>query len=238
MRRRERIRKGVAVGLQPEMPDLADVAVAEQLLEKLPALHAVRRRAEHGDEVRLRLRGGEHLAGLAQIHGHARLAENVFAGLERGDSYGRVEDGRRTDPDDVDVAPIEHLGPVAEDFGDLEFLRDGLGRFRTRVAHGDDLDVRQRLQSGRCFCFTMPPAPMMPTRSFFDEFLVLMRWPRGGACARILRRPAAQCALACYNLTRASDDFCEILVVDISANGKAHRGGGPVGRHAHGRENV
>ena len=136
-------------GDQPEMPELARVTVAQQLLEKLSALHAVRRRAEHRDELRARLRGGEHLAPFAQIHRHARLTENVLARFERRDGDRRVQDGRRADPDDVEVGPVEHLGPVVHDFGDVEFLRDAPGRFEPRIADRDDLHLRQGEQAGQ-----------------------------------------------------------------------------------------
>ena len=43
----------------------------------------MRRRAEHGDEIGPRLGCDEHFPRLAQVHRHARLAENVFARLER-----------------------------------------------------------------------------------------------------------------------------------------------------------
>ena len=166
------------IGREPEMPELARVAVAQQLLKKLAALHAVRRRAEHRDQLRTRLRGGEHLAPLAQIHRHARLTENVLARLERRDRDRRVQDRRRADPDDVEVGPVEHLGPVVHDFGNVKFLRDALGRFDSRIADRDDLHVGQRQQAGqmplpddaaraddadpqffRRACFELMPAP-------------------------------------------------------------------------------
>jgi len=145
----ERIGKRIAIGDQAEVVKLARITVVQQLLEKFPALHAVRRGTKHRDQLRARLRGGEHLAALTQIHRHARLTEDMLAGLERRDGDRRVQDRRGTDPDDVEIGPVEHLCPVVEDIGDAELLRNLLRRLRTRIADGDDLHVGQRLQAGQ-----------------------------------------------------------------------------------------
>jgi hypothetical protein len=61
----ERIGKRAVHRGEAEMPDLTHVAVAEQLLKKLSALHPVRRRTEHRNQVRPGLGGGKHFAPLA-----------------------------------------------------------------------------------------------------------------------------------------------------------------------------
>jgi hypothetical protein len=71
----------------------------------------------------------------------------VFAGLKRRDGDGGVEDRRRADPDDVEVAAAEHVGPIVDDFRDMEIGRDALGGFDARIADSYHLDVRQGEQA-------------------------------------------------------------------------------------------
>ena len=134
---------------EPEVPRLAHVAVAQQLLKEEAAPHPVGWRAEHGHELRTRLRRREHLPALAQVHRHAGLAENVFARFERGDGDGRMQDRRRADPDDVEIGPVDELGPVVHHVGNVKIARDRFGGFAAGIADGDDLDLRQRLQAGQ-----------------------------------------------------------------------------------------
>jgi hypothetical protein len=83
MGRRERIGKLSVACRKPKMPRLTHIAVSQQFFEEATAAHAVRWRAEHGDQLRAGLRRREHFPALAQIHRHTRLAEDVFAGLQR-----------------------------------------------------------------------------------------------------------------------------------------------------------
>ena len=241
MRRRERIGKDTAVGDEPEMPEVARIAVAQKLLEKLPALHAMRRRTQHRDQVRTRLRGGEHLAPLAQIHRHAGLAKNVFARLERRDGDGRMQHGRRADPDDVEIGTVEHLGPVVHDLGNVKLLRDLLRRFDARIADRDDLHVGQREQARQ---MTLPDnaARAHDTDAQFLRRRMLRAHTNSSRFTfrpkKIIRRPAPQSALAIRHLANAARDLQRVHIANLRPDGKAHRCRCPVIGNAHRGEHM
>ncbi len=57
---------------------------SQHLLHKEVAAHSVRRRANHGDQMRIPLRGREHFLGFREIQSHPRLGEDMFAGFQSG----------------------------------------------------------------------------------------------------------------------------------------------------------
>src|SRR5690606_32592634 len=72
---------------------------------------------------------------------HPRLAEDVLAGLERGDRQGLVHVGPGADADRVHLRVVEHLAPVGRHFRNAELLRDLAARFRRAVGDRDELDA-------------------------------------------------------------------------------------------------
>ena len=91
---------------------------------------------------------GEHLARLAGVHGHARLAEDVLARFEGGDGEVAVHVGPGADADGVDVGGGEEGGDIGLDAGDAELLGDGATARLAAVADGDQLDLTGLAEAG------------------------------------------------------------------------------------------
>ena len=91
---------------------------------------------------------GEHLARLAGVHGHARLAEDVLARFEGGDGEVAVHVGPGADADGVDVGGGEEGGDIGLDAGDAELLGDGATARLAAVADGDQLDLPGLAEAG------------------------------------------------------------------------------------------
>jgi hypothetical protein len=68
----------------------------------------------------------QHAAGLGGVHGHARLAQDVLAGVQRGDRDGAVEIGPRPDADCVDGRVGDQVLPPVEDPRNAELTGDEL----------------------------------------------------------------------------------------------------------------
>ena len=128
----------------------AEIIFREQFFHEQIAAQSERRRAKHRDQLGKPFRRGAHFFGFGEVHAHAGLAENVFAGFERGDGDGRMHVRRRADPDDVEVRDREEVGPVLHRRGVrriflAEFLRAFVGGIRDR----HDLDLGMFLQPGQ-----------------------------------------------------------------------------------------
>ena len=150
MRRRVRVQICAGETLQANVVRAAEIIFSEQFLHEQIAAQSERRRAKHRHQLGEALRGRAHFFGLRQVHAHAGLAENVFAGFERGDGDGRMHVRRRADPDDIEVRDREEVGPILHRRGVryiflAEFLRAFVGGIRDR----HDLDLGMFLQTGQ-----------------------------------------------------------------------------------------
>jgi hypothetical protein len=121
---------------------VAHIALRQELLERRIDLERVRRGHELLDELGHAPRGLEHAARLRDVHGHARLAEDVLAPGEHSARDLGVGVGPGADAHRVDVGRAHELAPVAVDASDPEFLRDLLARRLRTVGDGDQLDSR------------------------------------------------------------------------------------------------
>ena len=171
MRGRFGIEIGAGETSQANVVRAPEVILGEQFLDEEIAAQPERRRAKHGDELGVTFRGGEHFLGFGEVHRHAGLAEDVFAGLEGGDGDGGMHVGGRADPDDVEIGEREEVGPVLHRDGVrrvflAEFLRALVGGIRD----GDDLDLGMFLQPGQ-----MPGADNVPRPDDSDAQLLVIR---------------------------------------------------------------
>ena len=134
--------------LQLHGQHLADVTFGDEALHGRIQLERGRAGHELRHEVRLLARGLEHAPAFGRVHRHARFAEHVLAGLERGDRQLGVHVRPRADADRVDVRCPDHLPPVARDARDPELLRHALARFLRSIGDRHDLHPGLRLQLG------------------------------------------------------------------------------------------
>jgi hypothetical protein len=142
--------------------DLAGVTLGEQLHEDAVHLERVRRRHQLGDELR-RLAGGlQHLPTLGRVHRHARLAQHVLAGPERGHRQLAVHVGPGADADGIDVPGLDHPAPVGLDARDAELLGHALAGLRRPVGDGHQLDARLRLELGNVMLAGVGAGPHEP----------------------------------------------------------------------------
>ena len=65
----------------------------------------------------------------------------MLPGFECRDGDRRVEIRRRADPDDVEVGPVKHLGPIVHDLRNVKFPGDALVRFDPQITDRSDLDI-------------------------------------------------------------------------------------------------
>ena len=126
----------------------AEIIFREQFLHEQIAAQAEWRRAKHRDQFRKSFRRGQHFLRFRAIVRHSGLAENMFAGFEGGNRYGRMHVGRRPDPDDIQLRDREEIGPVRHRRGVwCVFLAKFLRAFVGGIGDGYDLHFRMFLQS-------------------------------------------------------------------------------------------
>ena len=134
--------------LQLHRQHVADVAFGDQALDGRIQLERGGPRHELRHEVRPLARGFEHLPALGGVHGHARLAQHVLAGLERGNRELGVHVRPRADADRVDIRRADHVAPVGRDTRDPELFRYLLAGFLRAVRDRHDLDPGLGLELG------------------------------------------------------------------------------------------
>jgi len=132
--------------LELDREHLARVALRQERPEGRVHLERVRGRHELRDQVRRPVCGGEHAPPLGGVHGHARLAEDVLARLERGHRDRAVHGGPGADADGVDVTGPHEVAPVLIHPGELELARDALAGLLRPVRDGHQLDARLLLE--------------------------------------------------------------------------------------------
>ena len=127
----------------------ADGAVGEEFLDKETVFHAVRGRAESGDEFGIAEGSFPHAFGFGAGGGHAGLAEDVLAAGEGEVGGVMMEPGRGADPDDVDVVIVDDIFPAFDGsgFGSV-LLTEGAGAFEGGVGDGLDVDAGEGAEIG------------------------------------------------------------------------------------------
>ena len=89
-------------------------------------------------------RAVQHAPRLGSVHGHARLAQNVLAGVERRQCDRAVHVRPGADADRVDVRRPHEIVPVVVDPGDPELAGDALARLLGAVRDRHQLDAGLR----------------------------------------------------------------------------------------------
>ena len=102
---------------------------------------------DHGHPV-APLRGRVHAARFLQVHGHARLGENVLARLQGLQGNGTVHVGPGPHAHRVDPVAVDQLLPIIEDPPDAELVGHLLRRLPRAVAHRHHLDPVDLLKPG------------------------------------------------------------------------------------------
>ena len=123
---------------------LADVALGDEPLQRRVDLERVRRRHELRDEVRRPARAVQHASRLGGVHGHARLAQDVLAGVERRQRDRAVHVRPGADADRVDVRRPHEIAPVVVHPGDPELTGDTLAGLPGAVRDRHQLDAGLR----------------------------------------------------------------------------------------------
>ena len=103
-----------------------------------------------------------HRPRLVRVHRHARLGQDVLAGIERGDRDRGVEVGPRRNDDSVDGRIVEQIDPVVVGPGDVELLRGALRGCRRAIHEADQLDALDLPESGHVSQGRDPAGPDEP----------------------------------------------------------------------------
>ena len=83
-------------------------------------------------------RGFGHFNGFFPCAGHARLTQNMFAGVEGGQRGGAMQYRRSCDQDCVDIGHVDDLVPVVDYARDVKFCTSLFGMFEGhRPCRGD-----------------------------------------------------------------------------------------------------
>jgi hypothetical protein len=106
-----------------------------------------------GSEARLPKRCGQHGAGFAMVHRHARFTEHVLSCLERCDGQRRMHIGPCADADGVDAFVFQKRLPVFMNFGKGKLVGDPLAGFPRPVCDSDDLYAVLLFESRNVECF-------------------------------------------------------------------------------------
>ncbi len=91
---------------------------------------------------------GVHDLRLRIVHRHARLAEDVFAGVKRGNGDGLVHVGPCADKNEVEVVAHDEFLPGVFDMGNVKFLCGGFARRAGSVGDRQNFDAVDLTQAG------------------------------------------------------------------------------------------
>src|SRR5690606_5508661 len=120
------------------LADLAERTVLYQPPDGPPGLEVHRRWHDLSDEVRMAPRRLEHGPRLDGVHRHARLDEDVLAGVEGSDGVFGVPVRPGADTDGIDVRIAEDGVRLRVDVRDAELVRDALPTLLGAIADGHD----------------------------------------------------------------------------------------------------
>ena len=143
------VQVAVADGQQLDRGNLAEFSVTHEPGDVVLVIRPGR--TEHVDQVGILPGYGQHLFGLVQVHGHAGLAEAVFAGPQGGDGVFPVPVGPGADEDGIDVVASQQGLPGLLDVWNAEISGHRLGAGAAAVGDGDDINTVDGRQAGEMF---------------------------------------------------------------------------------------
>src|SRR5215475_14934208 len=123
------------------MTQPAQEPAVDQLTHDAMAFEAERARDDLANQIGVLARGSEHAVRLGSVHAHARLGQDVLAGVEGGEGYRTMKIRPGANDNGIDLGIANDFFPRRAGAWDVKFARDGGGRFGAAVADGDDLDA-------------------------------------------------------------------------------------------------
>ena len=100
-----------------------------------------------------------HAVCFLGVAGHARLGQDVFAGVECRASDFAMQIGPRADHDRIDLGIVEQRVPMRIHAGDLKFLGDAGRRLGAAINDADEIDAGDLPETGDV------PEPRIATRT-------------------------------------------------------------------------
>ena len=127
-----------------DFPELTERTSSHQVTDDSVHGQRPRRRHDLRDELRVPARLREHRLRLRDVGRHARLREDVLAGLERRPRDLSVQVGPGADAHRIDVGRGHHLTPIRRHAGDPMTARNPLGGLPGTIGHNGEFDIRER----------------------------------------------------------------------------------------------
>ncbi len=121
--------------------ELTNVAVSNHVLDGGVDAQRVGGGNNLRNLARIGLRCVQHGMSLKRVHGHARLAENMLAGVQCGDSHRCVHIRPGANADGVYLIVVDHFLPIGSSVWNVELCSRALARFQRSIGNSDDLNT-------------------------------------------------------------------------------------------------
>ena len=144
---------------QADGQDVAQIAVADVLDDRVVHLQRLRSRDNLRDQIGMQAADVQHLVGLVGVHCHAGLGQHVLAGVQRGQNQVAVHIGPGADAYGVYAVVVQQVNPVVVYRGNLVLGGDTLAGLAAAVGDGDDVHVALLTEAGDVAKTGIGPGP-------------------------------------------------------------------------------